>query len=556
MPRYDINTLAKKFKETLKEVDPIMVNQITNQNMKDNLPQLVVEGIKLEREMTKADFSSMVADAIEKEQERTRAELSSQVSYDIASNVPLQVDAFLKNYMNNTILHVHPTLSISSSIPDLQHQLYLQMRDDEQAQHVDFAVWIALKYKYKKPSSHVEPYGVDAFRRQDHEDHYDDDARPEGEISAKKQRTSKKDYDPWSKDQGIDDDEVPSKEVTPDFLAESWILTSDDKKRMQDTLNDMMRSYCDSGEEHAYHLDQMKRYMENHIVWVSRTKELTKQVPVDPSLLYQGFDRNSNAPPRYLSNKDLFYLKYGNSEERKYVLSLHKIHAISFPDQDHKELKSRWVRKVIKRFKLEAHEKIVEVIKIQYDQCHGQEFIKEVIVRRADGTMSSFPELDYKYLNKNHSKDLYMMCLNGKIEHLRNELIKTLIIFIRSSVIWERVHDYQLGMESYQIKVNLTAPKLTFPGIEEKTPYSITTLLFVGLIYKNSKKEKRIMDIDEIPKFCDATLKRVLEKGKKINLDVKHGYAKPVLSDQDAKLMRFFETYIQDHLKHPDQMIQ
>ncbi|GKD06214.1 hypothetical protein Tco_1181188, partial [Tanacetum coccineum] len=174
------------------------------------------------------------------------------------------------------------------------------------------------------------------------------------------------------------------------------------KKGMQDALDDMMRSRCNSQEEHAYYLDQMKRYMENQIVWESRTEELTEQVPVDPSLAYQGCERNPNAPPRYLYNKDLFYLKYGNSEKRKYVLSLHKIHVISFLENDLEELKSRWVRKVIKRFKLEAcyvvqhwkgtwakisyikgqlatrpnpddvysDQKIVEVIRIQYDQGH------------------------------------------------------------------------------------------------------------------------------------------------------------------------------------------
>nr|GFA29467.1 reverse transcriptase domain-containing protein [Tanacetum cinerariifolium] len=79
-------------------------------------------------------------------------------------------------------------------------------------------------------------------------------------------------------------------------------------------------------------------------------------------------------------------------------------------------------------------------------------------------------------------------------------------------------------------------------------------LPFVGLIYENSKKEKRIMDIDEILKFCDATSKRVLEKVKKINLDVKHGYANPALSKEDAYLMVFIEEYIQYRLKHRDQM--
>ncbi|GJR73327.1 hypothetical protein Tco_0085692 [Tanacetum coccineum] len=51
--------------------------------------------------------------------------------------------------------------------------------------------------------------------------------------------------------------------------------------------------------------------------------------------------------------------------------------------------------------------------------------------------------------------------------------MNSLITFIRSRVIWERVHDFQLGIKSYQVKVNLTAPILTFPGIEAYEPYSI-----------------------------------------------------------------------------------
>ncbi|GJU19038.1 hypothetical protein Tco_1147004 [Tanacetum coccineum] len=169
-----------------------------------------------------------------------------------------------------------------------------------------------------------------------------------------------------------------------------------------------------------------------------------------------------------------------------------------------------------------SYQKIVEVIRIQYDQGYGQEFMKEIIVKRADGEMSSFSESDYKYLNKNYIEDLYLMCLNGKI--------------------------------NYQIKVNLTAPKLTFPGIEDKIPYRIIDLPFVGLIYENSKKERRVMDIDDIPKFCDATLKRVLERVNKINLNVKHSYKDPPLSNEDAELMKFYEVYIQERLKYRDQM--
>ncbi|GJX66015.1 ribonuclease H-like domain-containing protein [Tanacetum coccineum] len=46
--------------------------------------------------------------------------------------------------------------------------------------------------------------------------------------------------------------------------------------------------------------------------------------------------------------------------------------------------------------------------------------------------------------------------------------MNSLMTFIRRHAIWERVHDFQLGIESCQIRVNLTAPTLTFPGLLEK----------------------------------------------------------------------------------------
>ncbi|GJW07288.1 hypothetical protein Tco_1569711 [Tanacetum coccineum] len=69
-----------------------------------------------------------------------------------------------------------------------------------------------------------------------------------------------------------------------------------------------------------------------------------------------------------------------------------------------------------------------------------------------------------------------------------------------SSVIRERVHDFQLGIESYQQKVNLTTPTISFPGIEKYKMFSIIYELVHGIIYKNSKKEKRVMRHSEIHK--------------------------------------------------------
>ncbi|GJU57514.1 hypothetical protein Tco_1235280 [Tanacetum coccineum] len=47
--------------------------------------------------------------------------------------------------------------------------------------------------------------------------------------------------------------------------------------------------------------------------------------------------------------------------------------------------------------------------------------------------------------------------------------------------------------------------------------------------------------------------KKVLWLVKKMNMDVKHGYAAK-LSDNDAEYLRFYEEYIKDRLRHQDQM--
>ncbi|GJT99613.1 hypothetical protein Tco_1109952, partial [Tanacetum coccineum] len=117
------------------------------------------------------------------------------------------------------------------------------------------------------------------------------------------------------------------------------------------------------------------------------------------------------------------------------------------------------------------------------DQPHGLDFMEQIIVMRENDKPDSFSEADFKYLNKNDIEDLYYLCQNKK-----------------------------LGIESYQVKVNLTAPTLTFPGIEAYEPYSIVDKPNTGLIYLNCKNEKRVMYLVEIVKFFDATLEKVLKK--------------------------------------------
>ncbi|GKA02460.1 hypothetical protein Tco_0675125 [Tanacetum coccineum] len=144
--------------------------------------------------------------------------------------------------------------------------------------------------------------------------------------------------------------------------------------------------------------------------------------------------------------------------------------------------------------------KIVEIIRTTYELGHEHKFITKIIVRRAKGKIDPITKPDYKYLNKNDIEDMYLLCINDKVKDYRET--------------------------GYQQKVNLTALTITFPAIEEYKLFNIVSKLVRGMIYENSKKEKRVM----------------------------HRYADLSPSNDDADYLWYYEEDIEDHLKHHDQM--
>ncbi|GKC71129.1 hypothetical protein Tco_1117012, partial [Tanacetum coccineum] len=103
--------------------------------------------------------------------------------------------------------------------------------------------------------------------------------------------------------------------------------------------------------------------------------------------------------------------------------------------------------------KSETH-RITKVVRITTDQLYGLDFMEQIIVMRENDKPDSFSEADFKYLNKNDIEDLYYLCRN-KVNYRETKLLNSLITLIKSRVTWERVHDFQLGIESYQIRVSL-----------------------------------------------------------------------------------------------------
>nr|GEW46948.1 putative reverse transcriptase domain-containing protein [Tanacetum cinerariifolium] len=77
-------------------------------------------------------------------------------------------------------------------------------------------------------------------------------------------------------------------------------------------------------------------------------------------------------------------------------------------------------------------------------------------------------------------------------------------------VIRQRVEDFQLGLESYQTQLNLTKPGWDAAGYEFKHDYTIIESLRAVVFLVNNNKRK-FMQFNEIYKFSDDTLTRILE---------------------------------------------
>nr|GEZ86929.1 hypothetical protein [Tanacetum cinerariifolium] len=84
----------------------------------------------------------------------------------------------------------------------------------------------------------------------------------------------------------------------------------------------------------------------------------------------------------------------------------------------------------------------------------------------------------------------------------------SLRMFTRSIVIQRHVEDLQLGVESYQKRLNLTKPDTYRTDLRRREAYTAYSNPR-GFIYQNKDKKNRLMRIDKLHKFNDGTLNDV-----------------------------------------------
>nr|GEY67845.1 E-beta-farnesene synthase [Tanacetum cinerariifolium] len=209
----------------------------------------------------------------------------------------------------------------------------------------------------------------------------------------------------------------------------------------------------------------------------------------------------------FFFNKDLEYLRYG-SKGRRHALSISKMKAAYYPDAGLEQIvpDQFWIEEECKydiaamygishwwfqrqrfyidrhtsegdRSTVRTHMRILSVVKIEVFSMYGYDYMKKIVLRRADLNEHVIAERDFKYLYPSDFKDLNLLNLQGHLNHLlpkdKKILTTTVNQWTRQLVIRQRVEDFQLGIESYQTQVNLTKPQWTATGFEYKHDYTV-----------------------------------------------------------------------------------
>ncbi|GKA04065.1 hypothetical protein Tco_0676846 [Tanacetum coccineum] len=149
-----------------------------------------------------------------------------------------------------------------------------------------------------------------------------------------------------------------------------------------------------------------------------------------------------------------------------------------------------------------------QLTQVEVMRKHSYGYLKEIVVR-ADNDLYTFKEGNFLHLCINDIEDMLLLVVQNRLTNLSGDDVSDFAIalrmFTRSLVIQKRVKDLQLGVESYQKKINITKPETTKPRIRKRAPYTPYQDP-QGFIYVDNKERNRLMRSDELYKFSNKTL--------------------------------------------------
>nr|GEV61123.1 retrotransposon protein, putative, unclassified [Tanacetum cinerariifolium] len=286
--------------------------------------------------------------------------------------------------------------------------------------------------------------------------------------------------------------------LTPEFLA--------------GPTYELIRGSCTSLTELEYHLEEVYKATTDQLDWVNPEGQQYPHNLLQPLPLIPDNRGRHVIPFAHFINNDLEYLR-GGASSRKYTTSVTKTKAA---DYGHikwiKDLVPRtmwiqeplnydkhalwgvsyWGRKrqqfygftVNRESALDVYSKrrIIAVIDLKIVERHNYKHLDWISVRRDDDKIYKFKEGDFKRLRLQDIEDMLLLL---------------------SIVIQRRVEDLQLGVESYQKRLNLTKPDTYRSDLKRREAYTAYSNPR-GFIYQNKDKKNRLIRIDELYKFSEG----------------------------------------------------
>nr|GFA21136.1 hypothetical protein [Tanacetum cinerariifolium] len=211
----------------------------------------------------------------------------------------------------------------------------------------------------------------------------------------------------------------------------------------------------------------------------------------------------------FFFNKDLEYLRYG-SKGRRPALSISKMKAAYYPDAGLEQMVPYqfWIKNECK------YDIAAIVVRIKVFSMYGYDYMKKIVLRRADLNEHVIVKRDFKYMYPSDFEDLNLLNLQGHLNHLppKDKKILTTAVnqWTRQLDIRQRVEDFQLGIESYQTQENLTKPQWMATGFKYKHDYTVIESPR-AVIFQDKYRVQMMICFNEIHKFSDGTLQQIIE---------------------------------------------
>ncbi|GJX48424.1 hypothetical protein Tco_0273614 [Tanacetum coccineum] len=123
-----------------------------------------------------------------------------------------------------------------------------------------------------------------------------------------------------------------------------------------------------------------------------------------------------------------------------------------------------------------SRKRIIAVTRLTIMKGYDYGHLDEIEVRREDQQLYTFKEGDFPRLHIQDIKDMLLLLVQQKLTNLmideRYDLNVALRMFTRRIVIERRVEDLQLGVESYQKKLNLTEHDTFRSDLKKRTAFT------------------------------------------------------------------------------------